>query len=42
MKVEFDQRKAIHHQGIIQLQFSQYCEQSLLENIQRESQRDFS
>ena len=42
MKVEFDKRKAIHHQGIIQLQFSQYCEQSLLENIQRKSQRDFS
>ena len=42
MKVEFDKRKAIHHQGIIQLQFSQCCEQCLIENIQRKSQIDFS
>ena len=42
MEVEFDKRKAIHHQGIIQLQFSQCCEQCLIENIQRKSQIDFS
>ena len=42
MKDEFDKRKAIHHQGIIQLQFNSYCEQSLIEDIQRKSQSAFS